>query len=85
MVIALTIQARYENNEDLISWIEAGMVGLLIAKKRRTRACKPRDAAEKEALSERMVKGQEGAAKRRHVDTKADSPRPAAAKRPAKQ
>ena len=78
MDVTLTIRVGYEDRDDLIAWLEAGMEGQPIAKKRKTRARKPMTDAEKKAFRERMVKGQEEAAKQRQVEQKA---KPKAAKK----
>lgn len=85
MDVTLTIQVGYESHEDLIAWLEAGVEGQPVAKKRKTRARKPMTAAEKKAFREGMVKGQEEAAKWRQVEQRSNSAKSAAAKKPAKQ
>ncbi len=82
MDVTLSIQGGYEDTEDLIAWLEAGMEGQPIAKKRKTLASKPMTDAEKKAFRERIVKGQEEAAKQRQEEQKAKLK---AAKKPVKQ
>ena len=69
----------FTNNDDLIAWLNAGLTGEPVKRKRNR---KPMTDEEKAAFRTRMVKGQEEAAKARNSKELSTSSKSAAAKKP---
>lgn len=78
MNITISFEVGYEDSNDLLAWLDAGVNGVPVKKKRNR---KPMTDEEKKAFRERMVKGQEKAAKRRKAEEQAKKSKSTAKKR----
>lgn len=82
MNITVSFEVGYEDPDDLFAWLDAGIKGVAIKKKR---SRKPMTAAEKKAFRDRMVKGQKEAAKLRKAEAGKKSKSAAKKKSAAKE